>query len=52
LAEAFVAFNRQTSKSLDLLQGRTLMNLFFENSTRTQSSSRSPASAWAPTSST
>jgi len=38
LAEAFVAFNRQTSKSLDLLKGRTLMNLFFENSTRTQSS--------------
>jgi len=38
LADAFVAFNRQTSKSLDLLRGRTLMNLFFENSTRTQSS--------------
>jgi len=38
LAEAFVAFNRQTSRSLDLLKGRTLMNLFFENSTRTQSS--------------
>jgi aspartate carbamoyltransferase catalytic subunit len=38
LADAFVAFNRQTSKSLDLLHGRTLMNLFFENSTRTQSS--------------
>ena len=38
LAEAFVAFNRQTSKTLDILKGRTLMNLFFENSTRTQSS--------------
>jgi aspartate carbamoyltransferase catalytic subunit len=38
LAEAFVALNRQTSKKLDLLKGRTLMNLFFENSTRTQSS--------------
>lgn len=38
LADAFVAFNRQTSKSLDILKGRTLMNLFFENSTRTQSS--------------
>ncbi|RAK50993.1 aspartate carbamoyltransferase catalytic subunit [Phenylobacterium deserti] len=38
LAESFVALNRQTSKKLDLLAGRTLMNLFFENSTRTQSS--------------
>src|SRR6478736_7675326 len=38
LADAFVALNRQTTKSLDLLKGRTLMNLFFENSTRTQSS--------------
>ena len=38
LAEGFVALNRQASKTLDLLQGRTLMNLFFENSTRTQSS--------------
>jgi aspartate carbamoyltransferase catalytic subunit len=38
LADGFVAVNRQTSKKLDLLKGRTLMNLFFENSTRTQSS--------------
>src|SRR3990167_4621978 len=38
LADSFVALNRQTSKKLDLLKGRTLMNLFFENSTRTQSS--------------
>ena len=38
LADGFVALNRQTSKKLDLLKGRTLMNLFFENSTRTQSS--------------
>src|SRR3954466_5932621 len=38
LADGFVALNRQTSKKLDLLEGRTLMNLFFENSTRTQSS--------------
>ena len=30
--------NRQKAKKLDLLKGRTLMNLFFENSTRTQSS--------------
>ena len=38
LADAFVELNRQTSKKLDLLKGRTLINLFFENSTRTQSS--------------
>jgi aspartate carbamoyltransferase catalytic subunit len=38
LADGFVALNRQASKKLDLLKGRTLMNLFFENSTRTQSS--------------
>jgi aspartate carbamoyltransferase catalytic subunit len=38
LAEAFVALNRQAAKKLDLLKGRTLMNLFFENSTRTQAS--------------
>ncbi|HYE43921.1 MAG TPA: aspartate carbamoyltransferase catalytic subunit [Caulobacteraceae bacterium] len=38
LADAFVELNRQASKKLDLLKGRTLVNLFFENSTRTQSS--------------
>src|SRR6201985_298785 len=38
LAETFVALNRQQGKKLDLLKGLTLMNLFFENSTRTQAS--------------
>jgi aspartate carbamoyltransferase catalytic subunit len=38
LAEGFVALNRQQSKKVDLLKGRTLINLFFEPSTRTQSS--------------
>src|ERR1700741_1802431 len=38
LADGFVSMTRQTSKKLDLLKDRTLMNLFFENSTRTQSS--------------
>jgi aspartate carbamoyltransferase catalytic subunit len=38
LADAFVDLSRQSSKKLDLLKGRTLVNLFFENSTRTQSS--------------
>src|ERR1700761_1855327 len=38
LAEGFVALNRQKAKKLDLLKGRTLVTLFFESSTRTQSS--------------
>src|SRR5277367_2534618 len=38
LADLFVGLNRQRAKKVDLLKGRTLMNLFFENSTRTQSS--------------
>jgi len=38
LAERYVALNRSASKKTDLLKGRTLINLFFEASTRTQSS--------------
>ncbi len=38
LADACVDLNRQSTKGLDLLRGRTVMNLFFENSTRTSSS--------------
>ncbi|MGZ6016784.1 MAG: aspartate carbamoyltransferase catalytic subunit [Phenylobacterium sp.] len=38
LADAFVAVNRQLEKKLRLLRGRTLVNLFFEASTRTMSS--------------
>ena len=38
LGDAFVDFNRQASKALGLLRGRTVVNLFFENSTRTSSS--------------
>jgi aspartate carbamoyltransferase catalytic subunit len=38
LADAFVDLNRQSTKALDLLRGRTVLNLFFENSTRTSSS--------------
>ncbi len=38
LADAFVDFNRQSAKALDLMRGRTVVNLFFENSTRTSSS--------------
>jgi aspartate carbamoyltransferase catalytic subunit len=38
LADAFVDLNRSANRKLDLLAGRTVMNLFFENSTRTSSS--------------
>ena len=38
LADGLVAVNRQKEKKLGLLRGRTLVNLFFEPSTRTQSS--------------
>ncbi len=38
LADAYVAMNREVAKKRDTLRGRTLINLFFESSTRTQSS--------------
>jgi aspartate carbamoyltransferase catalytic subunit len=38
LAEEFVELNRQIEKKRTSLRGRTQINLFFENSTRTQSS--------------
>ncbi|MGE0749850.1 MAG: aspartate carbamoyltransferase catalytic subunit [Variibacter sp.] len=38
LAEEFVVLNRQIEKKRTTLRGRTLINLFFEVSTRTQSS--------------
>jgi aspartate carbamoyltransferase catalytic subunit len=38
LASAFVALSRQRDKKLSTLRGLTLVNLFFEASTRTQSS--------------
>ena len=38
LADVFVDLNRQSTKKMDLLKGRTMVNMFFENSTRTQSS--------------
>ncbi|MES1201705.1 MAG: aspartate carbamoyltransferase catalytic subunit [Pseudomonadota bacterium] len=37
-AEAFAPLAEKRVKKLDTLRGRTLINLFFENSTRTQSS--------------
>ena len=37
-ADAYVDFGRQSAKSSTLLKGKTVMNLFFENSTRTRAS--------------
>jgi aspartate carbamoyltransferase catalytic subunit len=37
-AEAFLPFTQAREKKLPTLKGRTLVNLFFENSTRTQAS--------------
>jgi aspartate carbamoyltransferase catalytic subunit len=37
-AKEFISLNRSESKKLDLLRGKTQINLFFEPSTRTQSS--------------
>ena len=38
LADSYVDFNRQIAKKSDVLRGRTQINLFYESSTRTQSS--------------
>src|SRR5580700_4103244 len=38
LAETYVALNRSADKKAAILKGRTLINLFYEASTRTQSS--------------
>ncbi|MEM6627886.1 MAG: aspartate carbamoyltransferase catalytic subunit [Pseudomonadota bacterium] len=38
LADTYVDLSRKRVKHADVLSGRTLVNLFFENSTRTQSS--------------
>ena len=37
-AREFIKLNRSNSKKLDILRGKTQINLFFEPSTRTQSS--------------
>ena len=37
-AKTFISLNRSTSKKTDILRGKTQINLFFEPSTRTQSS--------------
>ncbi len=38
LADSYVAQNRRADKKTDALRGRTLINLFFESSTRTRTS--------------
>ncbi len=38
LAESYIELNRRAEKKLDVLRGRTLINMFFESSTRTRTS--------------
>ena len=38
VSDAYVAHNRKAQKKLDTLRGRTVINLFFETSTRTRTS--------------
>lgn len=38
VSDVYVEQNRRVDKKLDLLRGRTVINLFFENSTRTRTS--------------
>ncbi|KAF0119183.1 MAG: aspartate carbamoyltransferase catalytic subunit [Rhodospirillaceae bacterium] len=38
LADSYVALNREADKKRGVLRGRTVINLFFENSTRTRTS--------------
>lgn len=38
LSQSYIAKNRETDKKHSILKGRTLINLFFENSTRTRTS--------------
>ena len=37
-SKKFISLNRSSSKKIDVLRGKTQINLFFEPSTRTQSS--------------
>ena len=37
-AKKFISLNKSKNKKLDILRGKTQINLFFEPSTRTQSS--------------
>ena len=38
LSESYIEQNRQDDKKSSILRGRTLINVFFENSTRTRTS--------------
>ncbi len=50
-AESHVDLNRQRQKRSDTLSGLTQINMFFENSTRTENLLKWPDGVWAPTSS-
>ena len=46
LADGYVELNRQADKKRSLLRGRTIINCFFESSTRTRTSFEDPQRAW------
>jgi len=48
-AAQFVSVNEREVKKVPLLRGKSIFNVFFENSTRTRTTSRSPPSACRPT---
>ena len=43
LADGYVELNRQAEKKRSLLRGRTIINCFFESSTRTRTSFEDPS---------
>ena len=45
-AKTFITLNKSSSKKLDILRGKTQINLFFEPSTRTQSSFELAGKDW------
>ena len=45
-AKDFISLNKSKNKKLDILRGKTQINLFFEPSTRTQSSFELAGKDW------
>ena len=51
-ASSFLKVSTRDVKKVPLLRGKSVFNIFFENSTRTARLSKSPPSGFQPTSST
>jgi aspartate carbamoyltransferase catalytic subunit len=48
ISDAYAESNRQRPAKLDMLRGRTCINLFFESSTRTRTSFELAGKRWRP----